>query len=345
MELVNLAKRYCEAEDERETHGRELLARLPSLTKRGWLDGDLAPAAIEDASKCASDDEAATVLLAATKDAGQPAVVRRDGWPDAGREPRKWLVEGWLPAGRVAMLTGTGGAGKSRLALQLAASMAANVRDWLPNSNAPLTIKAPTPAVFASWEDEADEVGRKLRGLGVAASVGDRLHYAAPSGALWEPSGEYKSTSSLGELAPAGTWLRNYCVEHGARLLVVDPRAAAFMSNENDRALVRRFMADWDAWAVGADCAVLLVTHPPKANARYSGSTDWQAAARTVWELGLEDSKSKTTAEDSESKTTKLRCAKASYAAPPKELRLESKYPRWLASNGEDAPYTDEERP
>ena len=42
-------------------------------------------------------------------------------WPD-----REWLIEGWLPVGRLGMLSGRGGRGKSRLALQLAARMAAS---------------------------------------------------------------------------------------------------------------------------------------------------------------------------------------------------------------------------
>ena len=39
-------------------------------------------------------------------------------------EPRKWLCPEWLPAGRVAMLTGPGGGAKSLLALQLAVVVA-----------------------------------------------------------------------------------------------------------------------------------------------------------------------------------------------------------------------------
>ena len=38
--------------------------------------------------------------------------------------PRRWLVRDWLPAGRVALLTGPGGICKSRLVLQLAAGIA-----------------------------------------------------------------------------------------------------------------------------------------------------------------------------------------------------------------------------
>ena len=38
--------------------------------------------------------------------------------------PREWLVKNWLPTGCVTMLSGRGGFGKSRLALQLAAGVA-----------------------------------------------------------------------------------------------------------------------------------------------------------------------------------------------------------------------------
>ena len=44
-------------------------------------------------------------------------------------EPRRWLVNAWLPAGRVALLTGPGGVGKSRLVLQLAAGIASGGDD------------------------------------------------------------------------------------------------------------------------------------------------------------------------------------------------------------------------
>ena len=57
------------------------------------------------------------------------AVQRRpiglETWDNAGPPPpRRWLVEDWLPAGRVTLLAGQGGVGKSRLALQLAAGIA-----------------------------------------------------------------------------------------------------------------------------------------------------------------------------------------------------------------------------
>ena len=43
----------------------------------------------------------------------------------------EWLIDGWLLWGRAALLAGDGGLGKSRLALRLAAGIAAAEPDWL----------------------------------------------------------------------------------------------------------------------------------------------------------------------------------------------------------------------
>lgn len=84
---------------------------------------------------------------------------------------------------RVHLLTGAGGRGKSRLALQLAAALASDAAVWSvprrtenerpprqPGSTAvdhppslPRTVDRGLPVVLASWEDEAAEVHRRLR--------------------------------------------------------------------------------------------------------------------------------------------------------------------------------------
>ena len=55
---------------------------------------------------------------------------------------------------------------------------------------------------------------------------------------------------TVAELTAAGRRLRRLCERVGARLLVVDPLAAAYGSDENTRGLVRQYMASWDAWDV-----------------------------------------------------------------------------------------------
>ena len=92
-------------------------------------------------------------------------------WRSGKPPPRKWLIKEWLPAGRVVMLSGTGGAGKSRLALQLAAGIASGGSDrgeWIHGASFPclaLATTAPAPVVFASWEDEPEEFHRRLSEL------------------------------------------------------------------------------------------------------------------------------------------------------------------------------------
>ena len=143
----------------------------------------------------------------------------------------------------------------------------------------------------------------------------------------------------MGTLTRAGAQLRAYCELHKARLLIIDPLAAAYACNENDRGLVRAFMASWDAWARGIGCTVLLVAHPPKSNASYSGSTDWHAAARAVWTLDVQETGTgETKGSSGKSKKTEpapapcLKCLKQSYGRTPDALWLESDGGPWRVS-------------
>ena len=52
-------------------------------------------------------------------------------WPTP--PARQWILDGWLPAGRVTLFTGKGGAGKSLLTLGLALALAAGEEKWLGN--------------------------------------------------------------------------------------------------------------------------------------------------------------------------------------------------------------------
>ena len=139
----------------------------------------------------------------------------------------------------------------------------------------------------------------------------------AGHGPLWAPAQDgSRHTSTMGELTGMGHALRRDCERLSATLLVVDPLAAAYACNENDRGLVRAFMSDWDGWARRIGCTVLLVAHPSKGSPEYSGSTDWHAAARAVWTLGKEKAASGT-----DSKDMKLECLKTNYSRPPDPLR------------------------
>lgn len=214
----------------------------------------------------------------------------------ADPEPREWLAGGWLPAGRVALLTGAGGGGKSLLALQLAAGIAAGDRNPLhcdPRGDAaegPMLDGEPGTAVFATWEDEPAEVLRRLAWAGVdRAALGDRLHVLdlAGAGALWGPGPDSLEAGPT----PAGDALESHVRDARPRLVVIDPTAGAFAANENARAEVRAWLSHLGALAADTGAAVVLIAHPPKTEHAFSGSTDWRGGVRALWTLGPEDAR------------------------------------------------------
>jgi len=299
--------------------------------------------------------------------ADDPGVAHSD-WtePEGGWPEREWLIKGWLPVGRLGMLSGRGGRGKSRLVLQLAARMASKTPmgghvlqhgaviegiDALAgaapsNSNRhPFSLDPQHcgPVVFASWEDEYEETGRRLTAMAQDALVDvagltNRLLYLdlRGKGPVWAP-GREKHVSTVASLTQIGQRVRATAEALGARLLVLDSLAGAYASDENVRPLVRAFCADWDAWGTEHRCAVLLISHPPKRPARssgstidedtdddFAGSTDWHNAVRFRWSLGNADTGHRRIEKNTKSKgkgqkvaALALACQKASYSEKP----------------------------
>ena len=272
-------------------------------------------------------------------------------WKGTDIPERKWLVQDWLPAGQVALFTGDGGVGKSRLMLQVAAGVASGGGEdntWIEavDDFGALRLGSATrdedgnpgvPVVFATWEDEPTEVWRRLSQISGDAApwvTPDRLanFHVAPMalhGPIWAPvDAGSRHMTTVAEVTHAGRELRRRCEEVadkvGARLLIVDPLAAAYLSDENSRALVRAFMTDLSVWADAASCAVVIVAHPPKSDFETSGSTDWKAASRAVWNLKKETIERKTEG-NKKNKTDmwKLACTKSNYGPSPQDVMLQ----------------------
>lgn len=213
---------------------------------------------------------------------------------------RDWIIKNWLPANCVSMLTGEGGVGKSYLALQVASALATGFKDcyFLEQENP--TSTPPCNVVYAAWEDELDEVARRIRYIKGQLKWPDlakiERHFSyidlKQLGPAWGPA-EEKHISVRGSLLASGKALLRICEEKKASLLVLDPSAGAFGGNENDRAAVREYTGYLSGWCVENTCAVWLLAHPPKSESSYSGSTDWLGSVRSLWNLGKrkEDSK------------------------------------------------------
>ena len=253
----------------------------------------------------------------------------RSDW-SAAPPRRKWLIDGWLSRGRIALLSGRGGAGKSKLGIQLCHAIAAGsagqdgTRRWFDGG--PEINIGEEHVAFATWEDDADEIMRRMfdhpayahgnAAAALNADLADRLHVfdLAGQGPLWE-----QSDRGHGRLTETGIALRLRCEAAGARLLVIDPLSAAYADSEISRGAVRAFIGSWDAWGREADCTVFIVGHPPKGNAgddaRYSGSTDWRNGVRSF--LFLERM-------DAMQDRATLVADKVSYAPQPKDIALEN---------------------
>ena len=229
----------------------------------------------------------------------QPGQLNATNKHDSAPQPVSFLVENWMPDETLTVLTGAGGAGKSRIALQLAVAIATGAEVFIPSSEkrppagknaAPkLIARTPAPVVFAAWETRRAAFANRLAAVCGAEGIdacGDRLHYVnmRPAGGLWGAA-PGAHTSTAGSQLPGGDLLLEYAAQAKARLLIIDPIAAAFVANENDRALVRAFLSTLDQWADDHTCAVLIIQHPPKSDSAQSGSTDWRNGVQAVWDL------------------------------------------------------------
>jgi hypothetical protein len=99
-----------------------------------------------------------------------------------GREADQEGVRGLLVTGRLVTLTGAGGSGKTRLALQVAGAVLGEYQDgvWLAEL-APLADPAGVPAVVAAAVGVREEAGQPLLATLVAALRSRHLLLVLPS--------------------------------------------------------------------------------------------------------------------------------------------------------------------
>ena len=272
-----------------------------------------------------------------------------------------WLIENWLPRSCVAMLTGDGGVGKSRLALQLAWALSGDGQ-WLGEAG-----QMPAPGadygagfepvgastiVYATWEDSPDQIRGRLYWLEQAGKSGNGENFKIADmrarGHLWAASERH----AVPGLTPAGKELRLACEQYAARLLVIDTLGVANGASEIDRAQVGAFFADWAAWADELDCAVLLIAHPPKTvGVTYSGSTGILGGVRAMW--NIERVKSDCRGDCDSPRNCKcepayayrLVNAKQNYGESTGSVWLTNQRGVWLESAGRKADYGDDYSP
>lgn len=192
--------------------------------------------------------------------------------------PVVWLWPGVIPLGKVAMLIGDPGLGKSYLTTHLAALLSTG----RPFPDHPGSAReTPGQTLFLSAEDDpADTIVPRLIAHGA-----DLAHTSFLEGVRYR-SGEEGAVDlqkSIGALDHALAQMSN------PRLVVIDPVSAYLGdADSNNNSQVRGLLKHVAALAVKHDCAILLVSHLRKEGTeravyRASGSLAFAAAARSVW--------------------------------------------------------------
>lgn len=275
------------------------------------VDSDALAAALGDEKKRADTLQAMAAKIGELLDTPGPSSAGLDilNAHDQNPDPLTWFVAsadpaqkgfGWMPDATVSVMSGPGMSGKSRIALQLAVATATGAADFIlpTDKKRPLALRAPQvsiegPVVYAAWETRKLAWQNRLAAVckdadaATWALLNERLRYVnmKPTGGLWGAK-HGKHTSTVGFWLPDSLEMMRYAADFGARLLIIDPLAGAFMQNENDRALVRAFLSALDQWCEDNDCAVLIISHPAKhGDDAQSGSSDWRNGVQAVWDM------------------------------------------------------------
>ena len=231
----------------------------------------------------------------AAEDQAKPKAAANAGWPGpldlaalAAQvpPPPSFVIPDWMPCGYATMLAGHGGAGKSYIALALAAHIAIG-RTWCG-----LSVQR-RKVLYLSCEDRLAVLHWRLRHIcdhleiDMASLAGwlDVRDLVGHDTIIWQPDVPDFTTPTYDTLAAQFR-------QSGAAVLVIDGITDAFGGDENARWQVKSFVNSLLALIDPDDGALLLQAHVNKMSAKasatsegYTGSTAWHNAVRARWYL------------------------------------------------------------
>lgn len=192
---------------------------------------------------------------------------------DLKPEPIRWLWHSWLALGKLHLLAGAPGQGKTTIAVAFAATVTSGGR-WPDGSRCP----AGNVLIWSGEDDPADTLLPRLMAAG-----GDRSRVHFVSGTRID--GELQSfdpARDMGALQAQAEQLGN------VRLIVVDPIVSAVTGDSHKNTETRRALQPLVDLATNMDAALVGITHFSKGgqggdpSQRVLGSVAFTAVARVV---------------------------------------------------------------
>lgn len=201
-----------------------------------------------------------------------PRVILRAAC-DVEPQPVDWLWPGWLAAGKLHLIGGAPGTGKTTVAVGLAAIVSAGGR-WPDGSRA----RAGSVVIWSGEDDDADTLNPRLRAAGADTRRVRTVARVVDGGESYP----FDPARDLDALCDAMRAIPDL------RLLVIDPVVSAISGDSHKNAEVRRGLQPLVDLAAELGCAVVGITHFSKGTSgrdpleRITGSLAFGALARVV---------------------------------------------------------------
>lgn len=192
---------------------------------------------------------------------------------DLTPEPVRWLWQYWLALGKLHILAGAPGQGKTTIVLAMAATVTVGGR-WPDGSRS-------EPGNVLIWSGEDDPRDTLLPRLLAAGADRSRCFFVAGS----RVDGEIRAFDPARDLGDLQAAVDEF---GGIKLLMVDPVVSAVTGDSHKNTEVRRSLQPLVELAAACRCAVIGVTHFAKGGQgqdptqRVVGSVAFAAVARVV---------------------------------------------------------------
>ena len=233
-----------------------------------------------EAEANASQRDSATAYVAnhqgtamnAAADNGEARVQLLRG-TDIRIEPIRWLWHGWLARGKLHVLAGAPGTGKTTIALALAATITAGSR-WPDGSR----CEAGNVLIWSAEDDAKDTLAPRLIAMGADMS---RVRFIGTITIDGEPM-PFDPARDMSELRRAATELGD------VRMLTIDPVVSAVAADSHKNTETRRSLQPLVHFAETLDAAVFGISHFSKGTVgrdvveRVTGSIAFGAMPRIV---------------------------------------------------------------